>query len=72
MHSSCPPHRMPSGAGHDAMAMQRICPVGMLFLRCEGGLSHHPDEAVTVEDVAWGLAALRGTLKQLTTNWELG
>lgn len=67
-----PPHRMPSGAGHDAMAMQRICPVGMLFLRCEGGLSHHPDEAVTVEDVAWGLAALRGTLKQLTTNWELG
>lgn len=61
-----PVHSLPSGAGHDAMAMHRLCPVGMLFMRCERGLSHHPEESVTVHDVAWGLAALRGTLTNLT------
>jgi allantoate deiminase len=41
---------LPSGAGHDAMAMARLCPVGMLFLRCAGGISHNPAERITVED----------------------
>jgi len=41
---------LPSGAGHDAMAMARLCPVAMLFIRCEGGVSHNPAEAITVED----------------------
>ncbi|MFI5012727.1 MAG: allantoate amidohydrolase [Hyphomicrobiales bacterium] len=41
---------LPSGAGHDAMAMASLCPVAMLFLRCKGGISHNPSEAVTVED----------------------
>lgn len=47
-----PEHRMASGAGHDAMAMAEVCPVAMLFVRCEGGISHHPDESVTAADVA--------------------
>ena len=49
--------RLPSGAGHDAMAMAAITDVAMLFVRCgNGGISHHPDEIMTAGDAA--LAAL--------------
>jgi allantoate deiminase len=44
--------RLPSGAGHDAAVMSRLCDVAMLFVRCAGGVSHHPAEAVTASDVA--------------------
>jgi allantoate deiminase len=44
--------RLPSGAGHDAAVMAGICDVAMLFVRCAGGVSHHPDESVTADDVA--------------------
>jgi allantoate deiminase len=47
-----PVKRLPSGAGHDAAVMSRLCDVAMLFVRCEGGISHNPAEAVTAEDVA--------------------
>jgi allantoate deiminase len=50
-------HRMPSGAGHDAMVLGARMPVGMLFLRCEGGVSHHPAENVREDDVAAALDA---------------
>ena len=53
-----PARLLPSGAGHDAMIMGALCPAGMLFLRCKGGLSHNPLESITVEDCAVGLAAL--------------
>jgi allantoate deiminase len=59
------PHRIPSGAGHDAMIVARRMPATMLFLRCPGGLSHHPDESVLIEDVA---AALAAGLKFLEAN----
>src|SRR5262249_6082412 len=43
--------RLPSGAGHDAMVMARITEMGMLFVRCgNGGISHHPSEALSAED----------------------
>lgn len=46
-----------SGAGHDAMAMSRMTKVGMLFVRCRGGISHSPEEHVLDDDVlAAGLA----------------
>jgi allantoate deiminase len=45
------PHRMNSGAGHDAAVMAQHCPTTMLFLRSPGGISHHPDECVRREDV---------------------
>jgi allantoate deiminase len=48
-------HRMPSGAGHDAMIVARRMPTAMLFLRSPGGISHHPDETVLPEDVAASL-----------------
>ena len=56
---------LPSGAGHDAMAVAAICPVGMLFVRCAGGISHHPDEAVTEGDVAAALDAMTVALQHL-------
>ncbi len=43
--------RLPSGAGHDAMAVAELCPMAMLFVRCGGGISHNPNETVTAEDV---------------------
>lgn len=49
---------LPSGAGHDTMIMGSLCPAGMLFLRCKGGVSHNPLESITAEDCAIGLAAL--------------
>jgi allantoate deiminase len=44
--------RLVSGAGHDAAMMAAVTPVAMLFVRCAGGVSHHPDESVRLEDVA--------------------
>lgn len=46
-----------SPAGHDAMAIADIADIGMLFLRCHDGISHHPDEGVREDDVALGLDA---------------
>jgi hydantoinase/carbamoylase family amidase len=43
--------RLPSGAGHDAMAIAPVADIAMLFVRCgNGGISHHPDETMTAED----------------------
>lgn len=50
-----PVHRMTSGAGHDAMIVATRMPVAMLFVRSPGGISHHPDETVLVDDVAAAL-----------------
>ena len=61
-------YHLPSGAGHDAMAMAHLTDVGMIFMRCKDGLSHHPDESVTVTDVAWGLATLKGSIENLARN----
>jgi len=47
-----PVHCLPSGAGHDAVALAARMPVAMLFVRCAGGVSHNPAEAVAAEDVA--------------------
>jgi allantoate deiminase len=49
------PHRLASGAGHDAAVMAAVAPMAMLFLRSPGGISHHPDESVWPEDVAVAL-----------------
>ena len=55
--SGVPTHRMFSGAGHDAMILAGKMPAGMVFLRCEGGISHNPAENVRDEDVAAALEA---------------
>jgi len=53
-----PVRHLPSGAGHDAVVLAALCPMAMLFVRCRGGISHHPAESVTVEDVAVAVEAL--------------
>jgi allantoate deiminase len=53
-----PARLLPSGAGHDTMIMGQLCPAGMLFLRCKGGISHNPGESITLADCEIGLAAL--------------
>lgn len=53
-----------SGATHDASAMADLCPVGMLFLRCKGGVSHNPAEHVVPADMAAAIAALAHFLVQ--------
>lgn len=50
--SGTPVVRLHSGAGHDAVAMAGVVPVAMLFVRCAGGISHHPAESVAPDDVA--------------------
>lgn len=59
------PTNLPSGAGHDGMAMVAIAPIGMLFVRCKGGISHNPAEAVIAEDVGLGALALIAALDEL-------
>jgi len=45
-----PVRTLPSGAGHDGMAIIDVADIGMLFVRCKGGISHNPAEAITQED----------------------
>ena len=62
------PTELPSGAGHDAVALAAAMPVAMLFVRCRDGLSHHPEESVTVEDVACALKVMDNFLRLLATS----
>jgi allantoate deiminase len=55
-----------SGAGHDAMAIAPICPVGMLFIRSPGGISHHPAEAVIDSDITKALCVMYSALVLFT------
>ena len=54
-----------SRAGHDGMAVVSVTPFAMLFLRCKGGISHHPDESVLVGDVAVALDAFTAAVTTL-------
>jgi allantoate deiminase/N-carbamoyl-L-amino-acid hydrolase len=46
-----PPYELPSGAGHDAMAVAEVTDIAMLFTRCgNGGISHNPLEVMTADD----------------------
>jgi allantoate deiminase len=54
-----------SRAGHDGMAVVALTPIAMLFLRCRGGVSHHPDEHVRTSDVAAALDAFEAAVLAL-------
>jgi N-carbamoyl-L-amino-acid hydrolase len=63
-----PVHRLPSGAGHDAMKMHALLPQAMLFVRGENaGISHNPLESSTSHDIDLAVAALRHLLAQLAS-----
>jgi allantoate deiminase len=57
--------RLASGAGHDAVALSALTGVAMLFVRCAGGISHHPDESVDEADVAVALDVLHDFVRGL-------
>ena len=55
-----------SKAGHDAMAVAELTEWAMLFVRCgNGGISHHPDEIVTMADVAVALDAFEAAVQAI-------
>jgi allantoate deiminase len=58
---------LPSGAGHDGMAMIDIADVGMIFVRCRGGVSHHPDEHVELADADAGARVLLRVVENFRT-----
>jgi len=63
-----PLHRMPSGAGHDAMKLHEVMPQAMLFQRgLNAGISHNPLEAITNDDTELSVRAFSHLLEQLAT-----
>jgi N-carbamoyl-L-amino-acid hydrolase len=63
-----PVHRMPSGAGHDAMKLHEIMPQAMLFVRgLNAGISHNPLESITNDDTELCVRAFQNLLNQLAT-----
>ncbi|MGH7120311.1 MAG: allantoate amidohydrolase [Acetobacteraceae bacterium] len=65
------PRNLPSGAGHDGLAMAALCPIGMLFVRCKGGISHHPAEAVTAADAGIAITVLVDFLRHFVPSLGL-
>jgi allantoate deiminase len=63
-----PALELESGAGHDAMALIELTDIGMLFVRCKGGISHNPAEAVTAEDVAISARVLLRFIENFSPN----
>jgi allantoate deiminase len=68
--TGCDPHRMTSGAGHDATILAEKFPAAMIFLRSPGGISHDPAESIIVEDVAKALECGIQLLDQLAESQE--
>src|SRR5712691_4738111 len=68
--AGCEPHRMASGAGHDAMILAEKIPAAMIFLRTPGGISHDPSESVHLDDVAKALECGHHLLTQLAASQE--
>lgn len=54
-----------SGAGHDGVVMSALTPVAMLFVRCRGGLSHHPDEHASAGDLEIALRVMVDFLRRM-------
>lgn len=68
--AGCEPHRIASGAGHDAMILAEKVPAAMIFLRTPGGISHDPAESVHLDDVARALECGQHLLTQLAASQE--
>jgi allantoate deiminase len=68
--TGCKPHRMVSGAGHDAMIMAERVPSAMILLRTPGGVSHDPAESVAVEDIEKAIECGLHLLDQLAASPE--
>ncbi|MEH6842260.1 MULTISPECIES: Zn-dependent hydrolase [Priestia] len=60
------PYSLISGAGHDAMNMANVAPIGMLFVRSKGGISHNPLEYSSDEDIVIATNIFYDTVVELT------
>jgi allantoate deiminase len=58
------PLKLASGAGHDGLMMSKLCPIGMLFVRCKAGVSHNPLEYASPADMGMAVAALVRFIQQ--------
>jgi allantoate deiminase len=58
-----------SGAGHDGVVMARLTPVAMLFVRCHAGLSHHPAEYASPQDLGVALEVMVDFLGRLSADY---
>jgi ureidoglycolate amidohydrolase len=65
LHVRC--KRMVSRAYHDTLFMSRLCPAGMIFIPCRGGVSHRPDEYSSPEAIRTGVEVLALTLAGLAS-----
>ena len=63
-------HRLPSGAGHDAQMMARVCPAAMVFTPSRGGISHNPAEHTDPEHLEAGANVLLQVLLELAEREE--
>jgi N-carbamoyl-L-amino-acid hydrolase len=63
-----PKFELVSGAFHDALFVAKVCPVGMVFVRCRDGVSHNPSEYAAPRDVAAGARVLMSALLQLAAH----
>jgi len=63
--------RLPSGAGHDGMALGAIAGICMLFVRCKGGISHSPLESITEADAAAGAKVLLEFIRSFSHDQRL-
>ena len=62
---SLQPYFLASGAGHDGMQLKGLCPIGMIFVRSKGGISHNPAEWTSKEDCSQGANVLYHTVLDL-------
>ncbi len=60
--------RLPSGAGHDAQMLSRLCPTAMVFTPSVAGISHNPAEHTDPADLAAGADVLLQVLLALTSS----
>ena len=63
--------RLPSGAGHDAQMLARICPTGMIFTQSHKGLSHNPAEHTDADLLELGANVLLATMLALANDEHL-
>ncbi|MCX5514817.1 allantoate amidohydrolase [Kaistia algarum] len=60
-----PARALMSGAGHDGQSMVQLGDFGMIFVRCRAGISHNPNESVTIDDMGAAVEALVGTIAEI-------
>ena len=66
-----PVHRLPSGAGHDAMKLHEIMPQAMLFMRgLNAGISHNPLEAISNDDAELAVNAFQNLIEQFADDFK--